>query len=129
MNSASSVKNGIEMASDGSIDVLKFFIDKAVVPVVAVIILAFTIFFIVGAVKKHRSGDDYHQDVTNIIVCVVGIALVLSFPAWGWAMIGMGSSSDKESGDKTSSGTSVSIQYDEGANAWEKVLEELPIKV
>lgn len=82
------IQAGLNMAKSNAMGVIKFFINYIAVPLGAAVILGFVIFFIISAAKKHKMGEDYQDDIIKIVVALVMLALVVSFPAWGWRMIG-----------------------------------------
>ncbi len=92
LDAASNVIAGIDSAADTGMTVVKHFVNTVVVWFAAAVCAAFVIFFIVKAVNKHAAHDEYQDDIVKIIVALVAIGLVLSFPTWGWKLLGSGSS-------------------------------------
>ncbi len=39
---------------------------------------------------KRRNGEGYSSNITNIVIAVISLALVASFPAWGPLILGVG---------------------------------------
>ncbi|WP_101909060.1 hypothetical protein [Marasmitruncus massiliensis] len=92
LDAATSVIAGIDSAADTGMTIVKHFVNTVVVWFSAAIIAAFMVFFIVSAVNKHKANDEYKDDIIKIIVAIVGIGLVLSFPTWGWKLMDSSSS-------------------------------------
>lgn len=82
------VNAGLESAEGQVMNFSKPAVNDVVVPLAAVAVGIVLLFFIVGAVNRHRGGDEYKDKIIGIIVCLVVLVLVLSFPTWGWTMIG-----------------------------------------
>jgi hypothetical protein len=87
-SSVSQVTQGLTDAKGDVIGFAKPAINTVAVPIAAVVIGCIMLFFIVGAVRKHRGGEEYQDKIIAIIICLVALVLVLSFPAWGWTMMG-----------------------------------------
>ena len=85
------LKSGISEAKQVGMESIQLIVNWAVVPLVCAVALGFLVFFIFGAIKKHNGRDDYQEDIFKIIVTIVVIAVVASFPSWGWKLIGMSS--------------------------------------
>lgn len=84
-----SIKNGLLQAKNNTTEIIIFIVNYIVIPIAVVIILGFLVFSIIAMVKKHRQQDNMQQDITDAVICVIVLALVISFPSWGWKMIGM----------------------------------------
>lgn len=84
----SNVQNGLSSAKDGIMAIIKFAVNNVAVPIIAAGLLGLLVFLISSAVSKHRMGDDYSHRVFEIIGCVIVMALVATFPTWGWKLIG-----------------------------------------
>ena len=87
---SNNVQSGLEQAKDEVITIAVFLINRIAVPVAAVILIGFLFFNIAGWVNKRNRGEDYQNHVIGFGVCLVSLVLVLSFPFWGLAMIGLG---------------------------------------
>lgn len=87
MGSTNSVKHGLSMAKDNIIDTVQFLVNWIAVPVAAVVILGLIVLFIVLAVRKHNRGDEYQDDIRHIVIAIIGLVLVCTFPKWGWSMV------------------------------------------
>lgn len=90
MNSADNITSGLSMAKENTMQIIHFCVDKVAVPIGAGVILLVIVMIAIGATKKHRAGDDYQEDLWKGLIAIVGLGLVISFPYWGWAMIGIG---------------------------------------
>ena len=110
LSSSSDIKSGLSQAKENMMDILQFGINYILIPVAAAIILGFLIFFIVGAAKKHKMGEEYQDDVFKILIAVVILALVVSFPTWGWTMIGVNASISGEATVQQVSNTDTAVQ-------------------
>lgn len=84
----SNVEKGLSSAKDGVLSLVKFGVNTVGVPIAAAVVLAFLLLNIVKAVTKHREGQDYGHNIGWIIGLVVALALICSFPVWGWQLIG-----------------------------------------
>lgn len=82
------IQNGLTTAKGGVVSLLKFIINNIAVPIIAVFLVGLIVFFITGAVAAHRQGEDYHRKIYMIVGIVIVLALVVSFPIWGWQLIG-----------------------------------------
>ncbi|MBE6905006.1 MAG: hypothetical protein E7476_01830 [Ruminococcaceae bacterium] len=90
--SVDSIKNGLSIAKENIVDLVQFGVNFVLVPLIAIAIVALIVFFIALAVRKHGRGDEYQDDIRHIVIALIGLAAVVSFPFWGWAMIDMSSS-------------------------------------
>lgn len=88
VNNFCDINAGLKTAKKSIMDVVKPGINDIVVPLLSVLIGGFLIFFIAGAVNRHRGGEEYHDKIISIIVCIIALALVISWPKWGWTMVG-----------------------------------------
>lgn len=61
-------------------------VNNVVVPVCALILVIITLVAIVKAVVGYRRGAGV--DLAHIVILIAGIILVITFPNWGWALIG-----------------------------------------
>lgn len=61
-------------------------VNNVVVPVCALILVIITLVAIVKAVVGYRRGSGV--DLAHIVILIAGIILVITFPNWGWALIG-----------------------------------------
>lgn len=84
----SNVQNGLNSAKDGIMSIIKFAVNNVVAPIIAAGLLGLLVFLISSAVTKHRMGEDYSHKIIEIIGCVIVLALVATFPTWGWKLIG-----------------------------------------
>lgn len=82
------VLSGLEVAKDNVIDTVKGIVNNIAVPILSVVIVGVLLFFIVGAIQRHRHGEDNSEKVKGLVICIVILALVATFPAWGWQLIG-----------------------------------------
>lgn len=87
MGSTNSVKHGLGMAKDNIVDIVQFLVNWIAVPIIAVVILGLIVFFIGLAVRKHNRGDEYQDDIKHIVIAIIGLVLVCTFPKWGWSMV------------------------------------------
>jgi hypothetical protein len=87
-STASDVSKGLTDAKQQVVDFSKPAINDVLVPLIAIVIGVFLLFFVGGAVNRHRGGEEYKDKIIAIIICLVALVLVLSFPAWGWTMMG-----------------------------------------
>lgn len=83
-----SIQNGLTTAKGGVLTLIKFITNNIAVPIIAALLVGLMIYFIVGAVAAHRQGEDYHRKIFMIVGLVIVLALVISFPIWGWQLIG-----------------------------------------
>ncbi|MCB2295888.1 DUF3852 domain-containing protein [Clostridium algoriphilum] len=60
-------------------------VNNVIVPICAVILVIITLVAIVKSVVEYRRGSGV--DLGHIVVLIVGIILVITFPNWGWALI------------------------------------------
>lgn len=84
----SNVQNGLNSAKDGIMSIIKFAVNNVAVPIIAAGLLGLLVFLISSAATKHRMGEDYSHRIFEIIGCVIVLALIATFPAWGWKLIG-----------------------------------------
>jgi len=61
-------------------------VNNVVVPVCLIILVLITLVAIVKAVVEYRRGAGV--DLAHIVILIAGIILVITFPNWGWALIG-----------------------------------------
>lgn len=60
-------------------------VNNVIVPVCALILVVITLVAIVKAVVEYRRGAGV--DLGHIVILIVGIILVITFPNWGWGLI------------------------------------------
>ena len=84
----SNIQSGLTTAKDGVMTLIKFIVNSVAVPILSAVILGFLVFQITGAISAHREGQDYSLKIKLIVGAVIVLAVVVSFPAWGWKMIG-----------------------------------------
>lgn len=85
---AGTVTQGVTAAKTQVMNFVKPTINTVAVPIAAVIVGCVMLFFIVGAVRRHRGNEDYGEKLIGIIICLVALVLILTFPTWGWTMMG-----------------------------------------
>jgi hypothetical protein len=61
-------------------------VNNVIVPVCALILVIITLVAIVKAVVEYRRGSGV--DLAHIVILIAGIILVITFPSWGWSLIG-----------------------------------------
>lgn len=105
MTSSSSVKAGLQLAGTSTLEIIQFFVNWVVIPVIAAVVVFFLLMTIAAAAKKHKMGEEYQDDIIRIVIQIVILALVLSFYAWGWTMIGQNPGGAPPSSSQTSSTT------------------------
>ena len=86
---SNNIDAGMELAKQEFTNVSKNIINKVAVPAISVVLIGLLLFFIAGAVARHRQGSSYGDKLIPIGICVVVLALVVTFPVWGWTMIGI----------------------------------------
>lgn len=60
-------------------------VNNVIVPICAVILVVITLVAIVKSVVEYRRGVGV--DLGHIVILIVGIILVITFPSWGWGLI------------------------------------------
>ena len=60
-------------------------VNNVIVPICALILVIITLVAIVKSVIEYRRGSGV--DLGHIVILIVGIILVITFPTWGWALI------------------------------------------
>jgi glycerol uptake facilitator-like aquaporin len=65
---------------------IKPIVNNVIVPVIATFLVVILVVSIARAVMAYRRGVDV--ELLGIVLLIVGIILVTTFPTWGWAMIG-----------------------------------------
>lgn len=91
MKDTGSVISGLEAARNEFMTVVKFAVNNVVIPIIAVAIGIAILFAVVACIRKHHGQETYTDKLLVIGICVAALVLVLSFPAWGWKMIGASS--------------------------------------
>lgn len=86
---SSNIEMGMEAAKAEVMATAKFLVNFVAVPLISATLIGFLVFFIARAVTLHRQGMGSSEKLIPIVAVVVGIALVASFPVWGWKLIGM----------------------------------------
>lgn len=81
------INSGLEQAKNEVVDKIKFLVNNIAIPIIATVLVGILIFNIAKAVKKHRTGEGYGENITGIVITVLVLALVVSAPAWIWQMI------------------------------------------
>lgn len=84
----SSIQNGLTTAKTGIMTLIKFIVDNVAVPIISAGLIGLLVFLIASAVSKHHQGEDYSHKVYLIIGTVIVLGVVVTFPTWGWKMIG-----------------------------------------
>lgn len=83
------IQAGLSAAKAEAMGTLQFFVNNVLVPIIGAVLVFFLIYEIASAARKHKHGEEFQDDITKIIVIVIVLALVGSFPFWGWQMIGV----------------------------------------
>ncbi len=60
-------------------------VNNVIVPICAVMLVIITLVAIVKSVVEYRRGAGV--DLGHIVILIVGIILVITFPSWGWGLI------------------------------------------
>lgn len=89
MADTNSVISGLTSAKNEALTVVMYAVNYVVVPLIAIGIGVAIIFAIAACVRKHSGQQSYTDKLIVIAVCVIAMALVISFPAWGWEMMGV----------------------------------------
>lgn len=84
----SSIQNGLTTAKTGIMTLIKFIVDNVAIPIISAGLIGLLVFLIASAVSKHHQGEDYSHKVYLIIGTVIVLGVVVTFPTWGWKMIG-----------------------------------------
>lgn len=92
-----SVISGMTSAKNEFMTVLVFAVNKIIIPIIAAAILIAIIFAIAACVRKHQGQQSYTDKLIVIGICVAALALVVSFPSWGWQMIGVNTTPQSQS--------------------------------
>lgn len=79
---------GVQSAKDTAIGTIKPVVNTVLVPIGCVVVVIFLVVNIIGCAQRHRAGEEFKDKLINVGICIVIIAVVASFPAWGWTMIG-----------------------------------------
>lgn len=82
-----SIEDGIDLITGTVTDTGKLIVNRAVVPIAAVLLAGFLIFAVISIGKRRREGDDYSKQLMAAIVLIILIALDLSAPIWLWMLI------------------------------------------
>ncbi len=83
------VQSGLTAAKNEIMDTVKFVVNNVAIPIICAILAGVLIFAIASAIKLHRSGEDYSNKITTIVVVVIVIAVIASSPAWIWTVVGV----------------------------------------
>lgn len=83
------VQSGLTAAKNEIMDTVKFVVSNVAIPIICAILAGVLIFAIASAIKLHRSGEDYSNKITTIVVVVIVIAVIASSPAWIWTVVGV----------------------------------------
>lgn len=81
------INSGLEQAKNEVVEKIKYLVNNIAIPIIAAVLVGILIFNIAKAVKKHRTGEGYGENITGIVITVLVLALVVSAPAWIWQMI------------------------------------------
>lgn len=81
------VQSGLTAAKNEIMDTVKFVVNNVAIPIICAILAGVLIFAIASAIKLHRSGEDYSNKITTIVVVVIVIAVIASSPAWIWTVV------------------------------------------
>lgn len=100
------IKAGLIEATNNVTDIAMFIVNYVVVPLAAMFLTGLLIFLIVKVVKMNKAHENHSQVVGEIVLVVVGLTLILSFPFWGWKMLGRQ--------DVTTSSATTAVLYDVG---------------
>lgn len=84
------IKNGLDAAGAEMQATIRYFTDSTLVPILAIVVGVILLILIATGYMRWKQGEDFNKIVTGGIACIVIIALILSFPSWGWTMLGMG---------------------------------------
>jgi len=60
-------------------------VNNVIVPICALILVVITLIAIVKSVVEYRRGAGV--DLGHVVILIVGIILVITFPSWGWGLI------------------------------------------
>lgn len=84
----STVLAGLGAATNETQTFLMEAFNKYVVWIVAGIIAIVLFFLVATCVGKHKANEQWRDKLIPIAVTVVILVLELSFPSWGWKMVG-----------------------------------------
>ena len=84
-----SVMSGMTKAKNEFMSVLVFAVNTIIIPIICCGIGLALIFAITACVRKHQGQQSYTDKLIVIGICVAALALVISFPSWGWEMLGV----------------------------------------
>ena len=88
MSASADITTALTEAKETVSSTLQTVINVIVVPLATIALAIVLLFNVISLVKKKRGGEGYSENITGIVMCVVAIAVVASFPAWGaqiWA--------------------------------------------
>lgn len=83
------IKNGLDAAGAEIKSTIRYFTDNTLVPILAIIVGIILLILIGSGYMRWRQGEDFTKIIVGGIACIVIIALILSFPSWGWSMLGV----------------------------------------
>lgn len=88
MTSINNIIAGIKSATTAGGDLLKAIAIYGILPLATIVLLIFLLICVIGAAKKKKMGEDFHDDLWKAITILVVFGLVGSFTTWGWIMMG-----------------------------------------
>lgn len=84
----SAIQSGLTTAKTGVMALIKFIVDNVTIPIIDAVLLGFFVYYLATALQKHHQGEDYSKNMFLMGGLIIVIAIISTFPAWGWKMIG-----------------------------------------
>lgn len=79
---------GVNQAKDTAINTIKPVVNNDLVPILAVVVAVVLLVNIFKCISHQHHSEEFQTNLVLIGICVVVLAVVISFPAWGWTMVG-----------------------------------------
>lgn len=82
------IESGLTTAKTGILAIIKFVVNNIASPLLSAALIGLIVFLVFSSIQMHHQGEDYSKRVYMIIGAVIVLALVSTFPVWGWQLIG-----------------------------------------
>lgn len=79
---------GVQQAKDTAVNTIKPTVNTVLVPILAIVVGIVCLISVARCVHHHNRGEEFSANIALIGICLVVIAVIVSFPQWGWTMIG-----------------------------------------
>lgn len=89
LSAAQNIEAGMVSMKDQVMNLVVRIGNVVIIPLISLGIGCFLIAQIASCVKRHRNQETWSDKLVPMIITIIALLVVATFPTWGWSMLGV----------------------------------------